>query len=76
MQTIKNALALKNRSIALALAAGVTTMTFGSFVMAEGEGSEIPGMVTAALATVGLIGAAILAVYASIKIFKLVRSAL
>lgn len=74
MQAIKNALVLKNRNIALA--AGAAAMTFGGFAMAEGEGSEIPGMVTAALATVGLIGAAVLAVYASIKIFKLVRAAL
>lgn len=62
------------RSVALAM--GAAAMTVGGFAMAEGEGAEIPGLIGAALVTVGLIGAAVLAVYASIKIFKLVRAAL
>lgn len=62
------------RSVALAI--GAAAMTVGGFAMAEGEGSEIPGMITAALVTIGLIGGAVLSVYASIKIFKLVRAAL
>ncbi|KPW76930.1 MULTISPECIES: major capsid protein [Pseudomonas syringae group] len=64
-----------NRNTAV-LSVAMAAMTFGTFALAEGEGAEIPGMVTAALATVGLIGAAVLAVYASIKIFKLVRAAI
>lgn len=76
METKVQAMSLKQLFTPRAFAAGMAAMSFGTFAMAEGEGSEIPAMITAALATVGLIGAAVLSVYAAIKIFKLVRAAI
>jgi hypothetical protein len=69
-------MSLKDVVTVRAITTGMAVMSFGGFAMAADEGKDIPGLITAALATVGLIGAAVLSVYASIKIFKLVRAAL
>jgi len=73
---MKTKISFKDAVTARSISTGLALMSFGGFAMAADEGKDIPGLITAALATVGLIGAAVLSVYASIKIFKLVRAAL
>ena len=59
-----------------AVTVGLSALTFGTFAMADGEGSEIPAMVIAGGVTMAAIASAVLAAYAGIKVFKLVRAAL
>ncbi|MFO3664294.1 major capsid protein [Pseudomonas amygdali] len=63
---------IRSASSVLAL----VTMSVGGFAMAAGEGAELAEQITGALTTVAAIGAAVLAVYGSIKIFRLIRAAL
>lgn len=54
----------------------ISLMSVGGFAMAAGEGAELAEQITGALTTVSAIGAAVLAVYGAIKIFRLIRAAL
>ncbi|WP_147309302.1 major capsid protein [Xanthomonas campestris] len=66
----------KSQVRSLAAVVGLSAMTLGGFAMAEGEGAELASQITGVLTTVAAIGTAVLAVYGSIKIFRLIRAAL
>lgn len=63
---------LKQPSFRAAIAAGAFAVT--GFAHADDGGAV--ALLTAALVTVGLVGSASLAVYGSIKVYKLIRAAL
>lgn len=64
---------LKQPSFRAAVAAGAVVLS--GFAHAADDGGAVD-LMTAALVTVAAVGGASLAVYASIKVFKMIRSAL
>jgi len=64
----------QNSAAKLSLVAGSAMAT--GIAHAAGEGTDAAAQIAAALTTVGGIAAAVLAVYVSIKVFKLIRAAL